>query len=173
MGEKQSQFEELLLPHLDGAYNVAFWLIQNDRDARAIVEEAYVQARREFGKLAATDTRVWLLQIVLRIAHTWIQRQDYRSIPFPNDLSGKGEASADLAGEITADAGQGELGKSFFEVLSRMPVEFREILLLHEVEGWSYQQLAVALGITRDTVTTRLCVARRSLRQGLGDAQSS
>jgi DNA-directed RNA polymerase specialized sigma24 family protein len=89
--EKQSQFEELLLPHLDGAYNVAFWLIQNERDARAIVEEAYVQARREFEKLGATDTRVWLYKIVLRIAYTWIQQQNHRSkVGFlPNDFSGK------------------------------------------------------------------------------------
>jgi RNA polymerase sigma-70 factor, ECF subfamily len=69
-GEKQSRLEKLLLPHLDAAYNVAFWLIQNELDARAIVEEAYAQARREFGKVGATDIRAWLLKIVLRIAHT-------------------------------------------------------------------------------------------------------
>jgi len=90
---------EVLLPHLDAAYNVAFWLIQNERDARAIVEEAYAEARRELEKLGATDTRVWLLKIVLRIAHTRIQRQDHRSKvgSGPNDLSGKGEASSDSA----------------------------------------------------------------------------
>jgi len=90
---------EVLQPHLDAAYNVAFWLIQNERDARAIVEEAYAEARRELEKLGATDTRVWLLKIVLRIAHTRIKRQDHRSKvgSGPNDLSGKGEASSDSA----------------------------------------------------------------------------
>ena len=91
MGEKQSQFEELLLAHLDGAYNLAFWLTENDEDARAIVEAAYVEARREFEKLGATDTRVWLFKIILRIAHTWAQRQDHGSGSFSNDLSGKSE----------------------------------------------------------------------------------
>ena len=87
---------EVLLPHLDAAYNVAFWLIQNERDARVIVEEAYAEARGELGKLGATDTRVWLLKIVLRIAHARIHRQDHRSSSFPNDLSGKGEAHPTL-----------------------------------------------------------------------------
>jgi RNA polymerase sigma-70 factor, ECF subfamily len=69
---------EVLLPHLDAAYNVAFWLIQNERDARAIVEEAYAEAGRELEKLGATDTRVWLLKIVLRVAHMQIQRRNLR-----------------------------------------------------------------------------------------------
>ena len=69
---------EVLLPHLDAAYNVAFWLIQNERDARAIVEEAYAEAGRELEKLGATDTRVWLLKVVLRVAQTRIQRRNLR-----------------------------------------------------------------------------------------------
>ena len=69
---------EVLQPHLDAAYNVAFWLIQNERDARAIVEEAYAEAGRELEKLGATDTRVWLLKIVLRVAQTRIQRRNLR-----------------------------------------------------------------------------------------------
>jgi RNA polymerase sigma-70 factor (ECF subfamily) len=160
---------------LDAAYNVAFWLIQNEREARAIVEEAYAEARRELEKLGAPDTRVWLLKIVLRIAHTRIQRQDHRSKvgSSPNDLSGKGEASSDSATRSTSDAGQGKLGKSFFEVFWRLPVEFREILILHELEGWGYQQLAVALGTTLDAITRRLSVARRDLRQRLGDRRST
>jgi RNA polymerase sigma factor (sigma-70 family) len=174
MGEKQSQFEELLQPHLDSAYNVAFWLIQNDRDARAFVEEAYAQARLELDKLDVTDARVWLLKIVLRISHTWIQRQAHRSKmgTFPDDLSGKGKASPDPVTERISDRGRNELGKSYFEVLRRLPFEFREILVLHELEGWSYQQLAVGLGSTRDAVTRRLSVARRNLRRGQEEAQS-
>jgi DNA-directed RNA polymerase specialized sigma24 family protein len=105
-GEKQPQFEELLLPHLGSAYNFACSLIQNERDARAIVEEAYAQATQEFETLGATDTRVWLLKTVLRIAHTRLQRQDNRPRGrlFPNGLSGNGESSADSAAGRTSDA---------------------------------------------------------------------
>ena len=170
MGEKKSQFEELLLTHLDGAYNVAFWLVQNDRVAQAIVEEAYLQAMREFQKLREAHTRVWLLTIVLRIAHARIQAWEGRSKVIPFD------ANDATAGDITAKTppgpSQNETGRSFFDVLGRLPLEFREILVLHEVEGWSYQQLAAALQATRDTIAMRLSAARRSLREKLGDPLS-
>ena len=78
---------EVLLPHLDAAYNVAFWLIQNERDARVIVEEAYAEARRDLERLGATDARVWLLKIVLRIAHMRIQRRNLRERPGDRGLS--------------------------------------------------------------------------------------
>jgi RNA polymerase sigma-70 factor (ECF subfamily) len=61
---------------MDAAYNVAFWLIQNEREARAIVEEAYTETRRDLERLGATDARVWLLKIVLRIAHMRIQSRN-------------------------------------------------------------------------------------------------
>jgi RNA polymerase sigma-70 factor (ECF subfamily) len=176
MEEKLSQFEELLLPHLDGAYNVAYWLVQNDRDAQAIVEEAYVQARREFGRLRETQARVWLLTVVLRVTHSWIQQRDYGSkvVPFaPNGAPDAAVALADVAAEVPPDAQQSALAPSLFDALSRLPVESREILVLHEVEGWNYQQLAGSLGTTRDIITTRLSVARRGLRKGLGDVRSS
>jgi RNA polymerase sigma factor (sigma-70 family) len=175
MGDKHLQFEELLLTHLDGAYNLAFWLTQNRPDAQAIVEEAYLQAMREFGKLRETHIRVWLLTIVLRITHTWLQKQGRQSrvvLPAPNDCPDTAEAPAHAA-KTPPDTVQNESVRHFFDVLSRLPVEFREILVLHEVEGWSYRQLAVALETTRDTITTRLHVARRSLREKLGEPRSS
>jgi DNA-directed RNA polymerase specialized sigma24 family protein len=66
MGEQQSRFEKLLLPHLDSAYNVAYWVLQSDRDAQAIaiVQEGFAQAWREFEKSRELDTRVWLLSII-------------------------------------------------------------------------------------------------------------
>lgn len=171
MGEKKSQFEELLLTQLDGAYNVAFWLAQNDRVAQAIVEEAYRQAMREFEKLREPHARVWLLTIVLKVAHARIQGWEGRPtvIPFAaNDTTEEANAT-----KIPPDVLQNESERSFFKVLSGLPLEFREILLLHEVEGWSYQQLAAALQTTRDTNTTRLSVARRSLREKLWNPRSS
>jgi RNA polymerase sigma-70 factor, ECF subfamily len=72
---------------LDAAYNVAFWLIQNEREARAIVEEAYAEARRDLERLGATDARVWLLKIVLRIAHMRILRRNLHERPGDRGLS--------------------------------------------------------------------------------------
>jgi RNA polymerase sigma-70 factor, ECF subfamily len=78
---------EVLLPHLGAAYNVAFWLIQNEREARGIVEEAYAEARRDLERLGATDARVWLLKIVLRIAHMRMQRRNLHQRPGDRGLS--------------------------------------------------------------------------------------
>jgi DNA-directed RNA polymerase specialized sigma24 family protein len=79
MGEKQSQFEKVLLSHLDGAYNFAYWLVLNHRDAQAIVQRAYAQAWQEFGECRQANARVWLLSLVLRTAQAWIQDRSFRS----------------------------------------------------------------------------------------------
>ena len=143
MGEQQSQFEKLLLPHLDSAYNVAYWVLQSDRDAQAIVQEGFAQAWREFERSRELDTRVWLLSIIVRIAHTRIRTQDKH---------------------------RKESSRDFGNALSRLPVEFREILVLHDLEGWTYRQLATGLEISLEAVASRLSMARRSLKNELGDA---
>src|SRR5262245_58838324 len=84
MEEKQSRFEDLFLPHLDGAYNLARWIVERDGDAQAVVEEAYIQASNEFVEFRGADTRAWLLTIVRNAAYTWIQKRgnNLSMIPF-------------------------------------------------------------------------------------------
>lgn len=141
MGEQQSQFEELLLPHLDSAYNAAYWVIQNDREAQAVVQEGFALACQEFERGRVQDVRVWLLSIIVRIAH-----QRMRTPGYPP---------------------QKPVGR-FESALSKLSVEFREVLVLHDLEGWTYGQLATALEISHDAVASRLSMARRSLRAELG-----
>jgi RNA polymerase sigma-70 factor (ECF subfamily) len=147
MGDKQSQFEELLLPHLDAAYNVAYWLIQNDADAQKIVQKAFEQACKEFGKCA--DVRRRLLAFVLRAAHAWIRQRSR-----PDDRSPI-EPIVETHGEAGPETLSGALKK--------LPLELREVLVLHELEGWSYQEIAAALEIPRTAVAARLSFARRCL----------
>jgi RNA polymerase sigma-70 factor (ECF subfamily) len=115
MGDQQFQFEKLLLPHLDSAYNVAYWVLQNDGEAQAIVREGFAQAWREFERSGELETWAWLLSIIIRIAHARIRTQGKHSE---------------------------ESSRGFGSALSRLPVEFREILVLHDLEGWTYRQLA-------------------------------
>ena len=189
MGEKQSHFEELLLPHLDGAYNLARWLIETDQDAQAIVHEGYLQALREFTKFRETDARLQLLTIVRNRAHSWIRTPERRSkvIPFAEAFLGErsasvrqsrkladgcsaAEAVADRSDQQGSDVSDQGSKRPLYEALSKLSVEFREILLLHDIEGWTYTQLASVLEISRDTVLSRLSAARQSLRQELGKA---
>ena len=79
MEERQSPFEELFLPHLDSAYNLARWIVQRDQDAQNIVQEAYKRALKGFRKFRGADARAWLLTIVLNPAHTWIQKSRNRT----------------------------------------------------------------------------------------------
>jgi RNA polymerase sigma-70 factor (ECF subfamily) len=173
MGKTQSHFEELLLPHLDGAYNLARWLVQNDENAQAVVQEAYLQARREFAKSHEADARNWLLTIVRKKAFNWVEQRQGRSKPLPltealpeqDSVATKAMADKSLTG-----ATDEEWKRPLHEALSRLPVEFREVLVLHDIEGWSYMQLASELEIPQATVLHRLSMARRILRQQLGEA---
>jgi RNA polymerase sigma factor (sigma-70 family) len=154
MRDKQSQFEQLLLSHLDAAYNVAYWLIQNDPDAQKIVQKAFEQACKEFGKHA--DVRRCLLAFVLRGAHAWIRQRSQ-----PEDRS-----PTEPIVETHGQAGHETLSRA----LRKLPLQLREVLVLHELEGWSYQEIAAALEIPRTAVAARLSVVRRCLRNELQPA---
>ena len=176
MREKQSHFEEVFLPHLDRAYNLARWLIESDQDAQAMVQEAYRQAVREFGKLGEADPRDWLLAIVRKKAYTWLQKGATGSkvVPFAEAFAGGPSAAAkgmaDRSEKPVSEVPDQEWKRSLYEALGRLPVEFREILVLRDIEGWTYTQLASVLAVPRATVLHRLSTARRTLRQELGEA---
>ena len=85
MRQKQSLFEELLLPHLDGAYNLARWIVERDQVAQAVVQEAYIQALKEFVEFRGADARAWLLTIIRNTAYTWIQKHGNHSNMIPFD----------------------------------------------------------------------------------------
>jgi len=134
MEEKQSGFEDLFLPHLNGAYNLARWIVERDRDAQAVVQEAYIQASNQFVEFRGADARVWLLTIVRDAAYTWIQKRGNNSsmIPF--------EEAIHVASSDKPQPGlfHQRRKRQLREALSRLPVEFWEVLVLREIEGWSY-----------------------------------
>jgi len=171
---KPSHFEGVVLPHLDRAYNLARWLIENDQDAQAIVEAAYRQARQEFGNLNDTDPRNWLLTIVWKRVHNWIEQGKKRPIAlgrtFPDKPSAAADDMADTSGKALPEAANQEWKRLLWEAVSKLPIEFREVLVLREIEGWNYTQLVSVLGIPRSLVVHRLRMARQSLRQELREA---
>jgi RNA polymerase sigma-70 factor, ECF subfamily len=164
MAEKQSHFEELLLPHLDGAYNLARWLVERDEDAQAIVQKAYLRAIEEFRESNEADTRAWLLTIVRKTAHNWVQRGDHSRIVALGETIPR-ETSAQTLSEAANQARR----RPLFAALSKLPVELREVLVLHDLEGWSCARMASAIGAPRATVVERLTLARRTLRRELAE----
>jgi RNA polymerase sigma-70 factor (ECF subfamily) len=158
---KTATFEEIFLPHLDGAYNLARWIVERDADAQAVVEEAYVQASSAFVKFRETDARAWLLTIVRNVAYAWIKRRGNNSSMIPLE----GAIHVAPSDKPLAGLFHEKRTRQLHEALSRLPIEFREILVLREIEGWSYEQLASTLNVPAGTVMSRLMEARRRLRR--------
>jgi RNA polymerase sigma-70 factor, ECF subfamily len=168
MEGKQSLFEELFLPHLDAAYNLARWLVQTDADAQDVVQEAYVKALKGFDGFRGTNARGWLLTIVRNTAYSWAQKYSNNSNMVQFDGASHG-ATWDL--HLSPSFLQDRINR-LHKGLTRLPAEFREILLLRDIEGWSYKQLASALKIPSATVMSRLSRARQRLRQELARPQN-
>ena len=161
--EQQAQFERLVLPHLDAAYNLARWLAGNEHDAEDIAQEACVRAFRFVGGCRSTDGRAWLLTIVRNTAYSWLKKN--RSQPllsldddeFPEIEDQSGAASPFHSADMEA----------LRAALESLPLEFREALVLRELEGLSYKEIADVADVPLGTVMSRLARARRQLQGAL------
>ena len=170
MGEERHQFEEIFLPHLDAAYNLARWIVQNDQDAQDIVQEAFVRAFKGFHGFRGGNGRAWLLTIVRNTAYTWMNKHipDRKLVPYVE------ERHADII-SIDQSINEGVIEKRrqyLSDALERLPSEFKEVIILYEIEGLSYKELALSLGVPVGTVMSRLSRARRRLQQEFAQSYS-
>jgi RNA polymerase sigma-70 factor (ECF subfamily) len=158
-------FEELVLPHLDAAYNLARWLTRNTQDAEDVAQEAYLRAFRFFGGFHGGDARTWLLKIVRNTCYTWLHknRVQQTAAPFDEQVHTDIAESQDPETLLLRKAD----GQSLHRALEELPMAFREALVLLEVEGLSYKEIAEVLSIPIGTVMSRLARARQRLRESL------
>jgi RNA polymerase sigma-70 factor (ECF subfamily) len=163
--EQLRAFEAAALPHLDAAHNLARWLTRNDHDAEDLVQEAYLRAFRFFAGFQGDDARAWLLAVVRNVCYTWLKKQHNRgpTTAFDEELhSGQGESyNPERLALQHADR------QLLREVLEELPVEYREVIVLRELEGCSYKEIAVIADIPLGTVMSRLTRARKRLEQHL------
>ena len=165
------RFEQVVLPHLDAAYNLARWLTGNAHDADDVTQEACMRALRFFGTFRGGDARTWLLRIVRNTFYSLWRQGKRRETPLEFDedlhsLPGDGAgplpfAQADLDPESLAR--RAEDMRLLDRALGEIPDEFREVLVLREIEDLSYKQVAEALEIPMGTVMSRISRARRML----------
>jgi RNA polymerase sigma-70 factor, ECF subfamily len=165
MEETESTFEQYCLPHLDAAYNLARWLVGRDQDAQDIVQEAYIRALKGFKGFRGGNARAWLLAIVRNAAYTWLKKRARQSYMVPFDPTFHDGTTGDPPSESTYEKRVQQLD----EALNRLPFEMREILVLRELEGWSYKQLASTLRVPSGTVMSRLNRARQRLQRELAE----
>ena len=161
MGETPSRFEGLFLPHWEAAYNLARWIVHEDQDAQDVVQEAYVRAFKSFSAFRGGNPRAWLLTIVRNTAYTWMKRhwKEQNLIPFNEAIHPQAPLESGAS-----EAVQAARKERLEAALNRLPVEFREVLVLYEVERWSYREMASALGVPVGTVMSRLARARAQIK---------
>lgn len=160
---RPQNFEEVALPHLQAAYNLARWLTRNDKDAEDVVQEAYLRAYKHFGTFCANDARPWLLAIVRNTYHTWIRRNRFAHIEITlDDETFTHPQSVDDPEMLLLK----EVDKQILRgALRRLPIEFLEVIVLREFEQMSYKQIAEVVEIPLGTVMSRLARARRRLAE--------
>jgi len=162
------RFDLLILPHLDAAYNLARWLVGNPADAEDIVQEAFLRALRFFDGFRGGDSRAWLLKIVRNTSYTWLRKNRPAQLTDEFDETIHSDENADENAEMKL-LSRAE-SERVINALEALPLTFREILVLREIEGLSYKEISEVTGVAMGTVMSSLSRARHRLRGQLGTA---
>jgi len=165
--EKLERFEQVIMPHLDAAYNLARWLTRNDQDAQDMVQEASLRAFKFFDGFRGGDARAWLLTTVRNTCYTFLQqnRRGEAMTPFDEEIHTL-DADASNPSSLALKSGDREMLK---ESLEQLPDEFREVIVLRDLEELSYKQIADVANVPLGTVMSRLARARTRLKRILCD----
>ncbi len=164
--EKLRRFEEQISPHLRAAYNLARWMTRSHEDAEDVVQEAFLRAFSAFDNLRG-DAKPWLLTIVRNSSIDWLKRNrnaaasvSYDDAPDPAEPSPDPEESLVIARDR----------ETVRQALEQLPEDFREALVLREMEGLSYKEIASTVGVPLGTVMSRLSRGRDWLKRILSSA---
>jgi RNA polymerase sigma-70 factor (ECF subfamily) len=169
MDDQRRKIEALLLPHLDAAYNLARWLTRSAAEAEDIVQDAMVRALKSFGGFRGNDAKPWLLTIVRNCYRTAAKRQAGTVIV---SLDAQDEDTTRMGSQLVGETPDPEAAASHMgerrrldALLATLPPDFREILLLRELEELSYREIADITGVPMGTVMSRLARARTLLKE--------
>jgi RNA polymerase sigma-70 factor (ECF subfamily) len=166
--EDRRRFEMLALPHLDAAYNLARWLTHNDQDAQDVVQEGLMRALRYMSKFHGDNARPWLLQIVRHACFAWLkENRPAERLFLDDDDDSLHEIAAPARYEPQAVALRNSERVEINAAIAALPVGYREVLVLRELEDLSYNDIARIADIPLGTVMSRLARARGLLRQAL------
>lgn len=158
-------FEQVVLPHLDAAYNLARWLVRHPQDAEDIVQEAYLRAFKFFSSYQGGDARAWVLKIVRNTSYSFLEKNR------PADLLEEFDEKFHTVEPGLPDAEvallQSAESRLLHKALEELPVSFRETLILRELEEMSYKEIAEVMGVPIGTVMSGLARGRARLRERL------
>jgi RNA polymerase sigma factor (sigma-70 family) len=164
---KLALFEQNVVPHLNAAYNLARWLTRNDHDAEDLVQESYLRAFRSFDTFEGQDARAWLLAVVRNTCFTWLKKKGQQSaVEFDEQMH---SAAVEFPSAESVLVSQAALG-SLNDCLEALPAEFREAIVLRELEELSYKEISNIASVPIGTVMSRLARARKRLQDCLTGA---
>jgi RNA polymerase sigma-70 factor (ECF subfamily) len=170
VNDQLGDFEQAVLPHLDAAYNLARWLLRNDQDAQDVAQEAYLRAFRFFPGFRGSNARAWLLKIVRNTCYTWLQaeRPLQDAAEFDENLFRPDSCAPNPEESVLQNDSDALVRKA----LEKLPSNYREVLILRELEGMSYREIGDITGMPAGTVMSSLSRARGRLRQILSSLMS-
>jgi RNA polymerase sigma-70 factor (ECF subfamily) len=157
-------FNEAALPHLDAAYNLARWLTRSDQDAEDVVQEAFLRAVKYWKGFSGNNCRAWLLAIVRNTFYSWLRQRSVQP-----ELTADGEVEEIDSGIPNPESAllQNADRELLKAALEELPDDFREAIVLREMEGLSYKEIADIAAVPIGTIMSRLARARRRLQSYL------
>jgi len=167
------RFEQVALPHLDAAYNLARWLTRNDADAEDVVQEAFLRAFRFFDGYRGGSDRAWLLTIVRHTCYSWLQQNRPAELIAGYDIEAGDLDQAAIDPSFRPSSGGPDPEIALLqqadedllnEMIGELPPQFREVMILRELEDLSYKEIAEVAAIPIGTVMSRLARARKALQ---------
>jgi len=163
--EPIAQFDALILPHLDSAYTLARYLLQDEHDAQDAVQDAALRAYRHFASFRGGDARAWFLTIVRNCCLSWRRRRWRReTISLSHD-----ESATPIEPRSSDSRAIEQSDRAAIQgAVDSLPVEFREVIVLREIQGLSYAEISEVAGVPIGTVMSRLSRARERLAKALG-----
>jgi len=162
-------FEQVFLPHLGAAYNFARWILHNDQDAEDAVQEACLRAHKAMGRFRGGDGKAWLMTIVRNVCYTMLKKTKGHETQeaFDEEIH-QPATEAERRQEFQKKAN----AETLHAALERLPHDFREVIVLHDLEGFAYKEIADVVGIPIGTVMSRLARSRTRLREEIIAGQS-
>jgi RNA polymerase sigma-70 factor (ECF subfamily) len=168
--DERARFEQIVLPHCDAAFNLARWLMRSRPDAEDVAQEALLRSYRFFSGYHGGDARAWLLQIVRNTCYTWLEKNRPRELMTEFDETSHSTEMPDRAQGSKSPETQAiaaDERERLSRALEQLPPRFREVLVLRELEGCSYKEIAAITSVPIGTVMSALSRARKQLQVAL------
>jgi RNA polymerase sigma factor (sigma-70 family) len=174
--DDHARFKELVLPHLGDAYSLARWITGSRADAEDVVQDASLRAFRAIGGFAGGNARPWVLTIVRNTAYTWLRKNRPSAVLAVEDLEGV-EAAQVVPGDPERETPETEMiaradAASLQAAIAALPTSYRETMILRDVQGLSYREIAEVTGVPIGTVMSRLARGRDQVIKTIGRSAS-